>query len=57
MRRGPYAKRKLSERGRERGEQDAERSDGEGSMISAGTTGMTSRCSTVPCSRSRGGPG
>ena len=22
-------------------------------MISAGTTGMTSRCSTVPCSRSR----
>ena len=23
------------------------------SMISAGTTGMTSRCSTVPCSRSR----
>ena len=23
------------------------------SMISGGTTGMTSRCSTVPCSRSR----
>ncbi len=23
------------------------------SMISVGTTGMTSRCSTVPCSRSR----